>query len=105
MPSIRQPKRVASTPTAAQANQQRQAAAPCHSLHSRATRGEASGPVSVLGQTTSAAPVVPTPAPTAIPSPLPDDLVTTLVSSVTSYRPLRLLFQLFLHHHPRRILR
>ena len=70
MPSIRRPKRVASTPTASQANQQRQAVAPRRGLRSRATRGEASGPVSVLGHPTSAAPVVPTPAPTAISSPL-----------------------------------
>ena len=84
MPSIRRPKRVASTPNASRANQQRQAAAPRRGLRSRATRGEASGPVSVLGHPTSAAPVVPTPAPTAIPSLLPEDLVTTLVSSVTA---------------------
>jgi hypothetical protein len=82
MPPVRRPKRVASTTTASQANQQRQAAAPHRGLRSQATRGEASGPVSVLGYTTSEAPVVSTPAPTAVPSSLPDDLVTTLVSSV-----------------------
>ena len=84
IPSICRPKWVASTPTASRANPQRQAAAPRRGLRSQAARGEASGPVSVLGHPTSAAPVVPTPAPTAIPSPLQDDLVTTLVSSVTA---------------------
>jgi hypothetical protein len=84
MRSIHRPKRVASTPTASRANQQRQAAAPRRSLRSQATRGEASRPVSVLDHPTSAAPVVPTRAPKAIPSPLPDDLVTTLVSLATA---------------------
>ena len=70
MPSIRRPKRVASTPNASRANQQRQAAAPRRGLRSRATRGEASGPVSVLGHPTSAAPVVPTPTQVAnVPTP------------------------------------
>jgi hypothetical protein len=53
MPPIRRPKWAASTTTASQANQQRQAAAPRHGLRSRATRSKASGPVSVLGHTTS----------------------------------------------------
>ena len=80
MPPIRRQKRVASssTTTGSQANEQRQASAPRHSLRSRANRGESSA------ATISAATVVATPAPSAGPSSLPGDLLATLVSSVTA---------------------
>ena len=82
MPPTRRQKHVASssTTTGSQANEQRQASAPRHSLRSHANRVESSA------TTISAATVVatPAPAPSAGPSSLPGDLLATLVSSVTA---------------------